>query len=368
MKDNRNEDRIVYLSVPESIRRDVGDFKIDPSIPIPVEIPPGSDRLVLEDLSWEMMISGMIKVVARDPEAEDADYYRSFVVAVKPDILAEFTEAAILKSRNGDFALALEILAALRGLFPAHPAVLLDVALVLEAQADALEKTGREDAAESAYELAFSAYKDALAVQPPYPEALFSAGFFYMKRKNFGKARESFGRYAAISADKDKKAKAERIAKEIETRELDDSVFREAYDFIRLGEEEKGIEKARDFLERHPSVWNGWFMLGWGLRRLERWNDAVLAFRKALELGGDGCDTRNELAICLMETGELAAARKELELALREESENVKVISNLGVLALRMGRKDEAAGFFRAVLELAGDDPIARGYLESLEA
>lgn len=366
MNEISHEDRIVFLSVPESLRRDIGGFTIDPSIPIPVELPPGASREALENLSWEMMISGMLKVVAREPDGDDADYYRRFVVAVKPDILGEFTEAAVLKSRNGDFALALEILSALRGLFPSSPEVALNTALVLEAQADALERSGKEEAAEEAAELAFRSYKAALAAEPPFPDALFNAGFFYMKRRNFAKARECFSRYVGIAADPKKKAKAAAIAKEIEARDLDDSVFREAYDFIRMGEEEKGIEKARDFLERHAGVWNGWFLLGWGLRRLERWEDAAAAFRQAAELGAEGCDVSNELAICLMETGDLQGARKELEKALRIENDNVKVISNLGVVALRSGKSAEAAAFFRTVLELDPEDQIARDYLKGL--
>jgi Tfp pilus assembly protein PilF len=64
-----------------------------------------------------------------------------------------------------------------------------------------------------------------------------------------------------------------------------------------------------------------------------------------------------------MELGDYRAARRELETALREDPENVKIISNLGVLAKKQGDDEEAAGFFRAVLELEPEDPIAREYL-----
>ncbi|GAB1484790.1 tetratricopeptide repeat protein [Treponema sp.] len=311
-----------------------------------------------------MILSGMIRVIQRDPEAEDADYYRNFVFTVKPDIQNEFTEAAILKARNGDYDLALEILSALGGLLPGSPWVLLNTALVLEERSDAHERAGREEEAEEDAEKAFLVYKAVLALDPPFSDGFFNAGFFYMKRRNFDKAKKCFSRYLSIGDDPEKKARASSIIKEISTRELDDSVFREAYDFIRMGEESKGIERIRDFLERHPGVWNGWFVLGWGLRRLERWEDAAAAFHKTLDLGGDSCDTRNELAICLMELGDLQGARTELEKALRIESENVKVISNLGVVASRLGRLDEAAAFFRTVLDLEPEDPLATSYLE----
>lgn len=371
MKRTKIRDRIVFLSVPESLRGQIEQlsdhaFSIDPSIPIPVEIPPGEATLNLEHLSWEMILSGMIKVVASDGEGEDADYYRRFVLAVKPDIRMEFTEAAILKAKNGDFAVAMEILEALGGLFPGDPGIALNIALVMEEKADGLEQAGLEEEAEEAYDRAFGFYRSLLAREPPFPNGLFNAGFFFLKRRNYDRAKECFGAYIPVAEDSKKKNRAQAIVKEIASRNLDDETFREAYDFIRMGKEEEGIEKARDFLLRHPEVWNGWFLLGWGLRRMGRWADAELAFRKALELGGDGADTRNELSLCLLEQGDLDGARKELEAALRQESENVKVISNLGVVALKSGRKEEAAGFFRTVLELEPRDQVAAQYLAEL--
>ncbi len=80
-----------------------------------------------------------------------------------------------------------------------------------------------------------------------------------------------------------------------------------------------------------------------------------------------GPDPLNELAICLMELGDLAAAERTLRAALAVEPENTKIISNLGVVAMRRERDEEARGFFRTVLELDPDDPVARRYLDSLE-
>ncbi|MDR2029210.1 MAG: tetratricopeptide repeat protein [Treponema sp.] len=374
-----NQNRIVFLSVPESLRGQIetpdhahshspGEepedaFTIDPAIPIPVELAPGETTLDVEELSWEMILSGMIRVIGENPNHEDAGYYRRFVLSVRPDILGEFTEVAILKARNGDYGMAQEILAALRGLFPQSPVVLLDQALVLEIQADALEQAGREQDAEAVKELAQRAYQEVLALTPPFPDGLFSAGFFFMKRRNFGGAKSCFSAYVSLGEDPEKKERAEFLIREIEGRSLDDAIFQEAYDCIRRGEEQRGLEKIRKFLTQHPEVWNGWFILGWGLRRLARWEDGAAAFSKALELGGDNSDTRNELAICLMEMGDLKGARKELEAALREEPENVKIISNLGVLAMKDGNDDEASAFFRTVLELEPADPLASAYL-----
>ncbi|MDR2101325.1 MAG: tetratricopeptide repeat protein [Treponema sp.] len=403
---SRTDSRLVFLSVPESLRGRLETLmggqassgkepepcspehctpehcSIDPSIPIPVELPPGETELNWETFSREMILSGMIRASAEFPaeipaefsgetpeeapspvKAEWINYYRRFVLAVKPNILKEFTEASILKAKNGDYPMALEITAALEGLFPGSPVVLLNRALILEDQADALERSGREAEAEEENLKAQAAYERVLSLRPPFPNGFFNGGFFFMKRQNFEKARECFSAYIPLSEDPEKKERAEIMVKRITDRGLDEDVFREAYECIRRGDEEEGLLLVRDFLERHSDVRNGWFLLGWALRRLGRWEDGAASFRKALELGSNDYNTRNELAICLMEMGDYQAARRELERALRKDPENVKIISNLGVLAKKQGYDDEAAGFFRTVLELEPEDPIARQYL-----
>ncbi|MDR2477297.1 MAG: tetratricopeptide repeat protein [Treponema sp.] len=378
MADNFH-DRICFLSVPESLRGLIdggghdhgpdsqlshggGGFSINPNIPIPVEIPEGEEKLNLEELSWEMIVSGMLRVISEGKAGvEWLDYYRHFVLAVKPGIMGEFTEAAILKAKNGDFDLALEILDALRGMFPGSPVTRLNRALVLEEQASLFERQGRKEA-DAAFEAAATAYEEAVAFEPPFPNAHFNAGFFYLGRRNFSRAMECFAAYLETADDAEKRDQAESIVQEIEKNGLNDENFQEACDLIRQGQEEAGMHSIHDFIERYPSVWNGWFVLGWALRRLGRWNDGAAAFRKAIELGGGNSDTHNEFAICLMESGDFAAARHELETALREDGENIKIISNMGVLAMKNGDHDEAAAFFRTVLELDPEDPVAKEF------
>ena len=368
------KDAVLFLSVPESLRgRAVGEdgFAIDPDIPLPVEVPEGgaeAAKAAIEDLSWEMIVSGMLRVAAAGEARPDwIEYYRGFVLAARPAILGEFTDAAVLKARAGEFGLALEILDSLRGLFPHSPAVKLNRALVMEQRAGLLERRGKPEA-EAAFLDAQAAYAEATSLHPPLPEAWFSAGFFFLGRRDFARARECLSFYLECAGGDGqpagKKIKRARAAvREIDSSGLEDESFREACALVREGREEEGMQRIRGFIEARSDVWNGWFVLGWALRRLGRWGDAAAALERAIELGGDGGDARNELAICLMETGDLKGARRQLESALRDDCENVKIISNLGVLALKSGAKDEAAAFFRTVLELDPEDQLAKGYL-----
>ncbi len=308
----------------------------------------------------------MLRLLAWRPSHEHAPYYRSFVKAVKPGIMTELSQAGIAKAQTREWEIAEEIFRALAGLFPEAPEPLLDLAIISEDRSEAYAQSGREALAEEMDDRAFDAYKRLLALEPPFPPAFFNAAFFYLRRRNFERASSLLKTYIEIGDDEDRKKRAREVLRGLEEQGYLDILFKEAFDFIRMGEEEKGLQKAREFLERHPEVWNGHFLVGWANRRLGRWDEGRKAFETALSLGADDVDTLNELSICLMELGNAKEARAALERALRIESENVKVIVNLGALSLRQGRKTEAAGFFRTALDIDPEDPAAKLWLEKL--
>jgi tetratricopeptide (TPR) repeat protein len=210
------KNRVIFLPVPEGLRKQLtcetqNGFKIDPDIPIPVEISEDNKEFIPENLSMEMILTGMLRAIEeREVEHKWIDYYCNFVIYLRPEILTE-----IKKYRD-------------------------------------------------------NAFND----------------------ENYIKANK----------------------------------------LIREGKAGEGLSIIRDFIERHPLVWNGWFMLGWALRLLGRWADGEAAFRKTIDLGGDNSDTRNELAICLMENGDITGAKQELKAALKADPENEKIISNLQVV------------------------------------
>ncbi|MDR2182393.1 MAG: hypothetical protein LBN92_06930, partial [Treponema sp.] len=123
--------RLVFITIGEKLARDFGG--LDVSIPLPVEVPAEKPEFDPRDLTEEMILSGMLRDLAERPEGKHSDYYRGIIGALKPNLLGELNEAAILKSRNGDHQSALEIFSLLDGLAPDHPLILLNKALVSEA-------------------------------------------------------------------------------------------------------------------------------------------------------------------------------------------------------------------------------------------
>lgn len=371
---------IYYISIPENFVPSDTAFKIDTSIKLPVQrkVDESAGNFSPDQITTEQILAGILTVLAYDKKNEHLDYYRSIITKVKPNIKKELCEAAILKTKNEDFDLAEEIFMALLGLDPNDQAVVLNMALFLDQRADSYRESGLFEDADAYDSDAFSYYEQVMNADEPIPDAYFNVGFFYMKQHKYREAKDAFETYIALTCDLSdeemgengvyKKERAQEIVNNINNQNMDDDAFKNAYNLISNGQEEKGIEEIRNFLVNNQKVWNAWFMLGWGLRRLERFSDAKQAFLEALKCGGDtNSDTYNELALCYSEEKDFAEANKCLMKALELEPESTKIISNLGFLALAQGNKQQARDYFTTVLEFDPKDRIAAAELLKLE-
>ena len=375
-------DSIYFIKLPEGSVLSPKAMKINPEIPLPVQKKNPEDPVEQDaaKLSEEQILSGILTVLAYDKKNENSEYYRKLITDVRPGIKKELAEAAILKARNEDWDLAEEIWLAVNGIDPQDKAIILNMAIFFDQKADSYRRNSLNEDADAYDEAALDYYKQAMDSDKEIPDAYFNAGFFYLKKRDYGEAKGCFESYLGLVADtKDeelgenriyKKERAQEIINKISNRNLENDRFRDAYKLIYDGQEEKGLEEIRKFIRDNPVVWNAWFLLGWGLRRLGRFEDAKQAFLKARECeGGDeNADTLNELAICQMETGELKEAKETLVEALSMDSENTKIISNLGCLCLKMNQNEEARKYFEVVLEIDPDDKIAAAQIAKLDA
>jgi Flp pilus assembly protein TadD len=359
---------IRYISIRELGPRMIGDFLLDPEILLPVETTVPARQWTPESLSWEAIVSGMLKLLAYRPEDEHSDYYRRFILAVKPDLKEEFTQVGILKSKDGELELAAEIFRALAGVFPDCAPTRNNLALVYEQMARRAEAERRAEEAERYLSEAFDAYKLALLMDPDSPGAHFNFGHFYLRRGNLEKAREHFGRYLQLDPGSDKSVRVEELLRGLEGVTDIERVCTEAFDAITLGREREAIGMLEGLTRGREDIWNAWFLLGWAHRRLGEYAEGRAALEKAQALKPGEVDTLNELAICLMEIGDYPASHSRLSEAVHLEPENTKLNSNLGILALRMGRPEEARRQFEKVLASSPEDPLAREYLRRLSS
>jgi tetratricopeptide (TPR) repeat protein len=358
---------IVYIKLSGDALKSFGQLELNGDIPIPVQLPGPISRFDPSLVTEESIITGILRVLAWQPENKNALYYRELVRKLRPELLADLSDAAVAKAQGKEWLVAEEILLALAGLYPEKPEPLLDLALMHEQHAQLYTEESQESDAEAEDEYAFQCYKKLLTFEPPFAPVYYHAAFFYIRKREFGKAVSLLNSFIKLSDDEEKVRRSKEILKKLEELGYLDTTFKEAFDFIQMGEAEKGLAKAKEFVEKYPDVWNGWFLVGWASRKLERWEEGVHAFEEAIRLGSSEVDTFNELAICLSELGDLEGAAKNLRKALAAEPENVKIIANLGALSYKQGKKDEAAGFFRTALVIDPDDELAKTWLEKIE-
>lgn len=369
---------VYFISLPENFDLNSATFQIDKTIPLPVQKKDTEETLKIEDITQEQILAGILTILAYDKHNKNLDYYRSIIKQVRPDIKKEMTEAAIMKAKNEDWDIAEELFMVLKGLDPEDSITTLNTALFFDQRAESYRQAELNEDADAYDNDALLHYKEAMNAEPAIPDAFFNAGFFYLKQHSFREAKDCFETYLALTCDANdeelgdngiyKKERAQEILNHINNDNMDDEAFKRAYKLISSGQEEKGLEEIRTFIKKNPNVWNAWFLLGWGLRRIGRWADAEQAFNQSLNCGGENnCDTYNELAICLMEQGKTKEAKKSLQKALSINPENVKIISNLGYLSLKEGNIDDARKYFTIVLEYSPNDKIALSELAKLE-
>ena len=373
-------DSVYFIDLPEDFNLSDAAFPIDKSIQLPVQQKDNDAPGVFnpKEITMEQILAGILTVLAYDKKNPNLDYYRSILKKAKPNIKQELCEAAILKTKNEDFELAEEIFLALHGFDPEDTAIILNMALFLDQRADNYRRAGLFEDADAYDADSESYYIQAMEAEPPLPDSYFNAGFFYLKQHKYREARDCFETFVALNCEATeeelgengqyKLGRAQEILENIKNQNMDDERFKNAYDLISSGQEEKGLEEIRLFLQNNPKVWNAWFLLGWGLRKLERFEDAKQAFLEALKNGGDtNADTYNELSLCLVAEHKFDEAKSALKKALAIDSDSTKILSNLGYIALAQDDKEEARKYFSIVLELDPKDVIAAAELAKLE-
>lgn len=368
MKQNKSHNKlknISYISIPENLATTINNFEIDPKILLPIEIQAGNSMEALKNLSWEMIISACLKVLAYDPFSKDADYYRNFIIAIKPDIIEELTQAGIIKAQNQDFELAEEIFLSIANLKETESTVL-NLALVYEEHALAYERVGNDELNNKYLKKAEEAYSRFKNFETVSDKVLYNLAYFKVKTGQLNQAKQLLQNFIDNSKDKEKIARVKKSLELLKNEEENESLFKEAFDDINSGNELEGIEKMKSYLKSNTATWNAWFLMAWAYRRIKEYEKAKDGFLKALELQKDFPDIYNELSICYMELKNFEKSETYLNKALEIAPENIKILSNLGILEVKKKNFEKAKSYFEKILTIEKDDEIAINYLNMI--
>jgi len=93
--------------------------------------------------------------------------------------------------------------------------------------------------------------------------------------------------------------------------------------------------------------------LGNAYRQLRRWDDARIAFDRALRIKPNDPEAHYGLAMVLAQNGNTDGAYEHLQKALEQKPAYPEALNNLGVLYLRTRRRDEAVNTFEKCMNVA---------------
>lgn len=360
---------VIFISLPETDFPGREILSLDPSILLPADTSPLTpEEWSLADLSWEAIEAGLLKVLAWDPERDEIPYYKRLLLQLRPGIRDELLTMAITKSRNKDFALAKELFLCLKTLDPRASSVYLNLAVFYEAYGRHCESLNREDEATEYMDNAKKAFDKALSSPPVPAEAYYMAGLFYYSQGEYEYSHSLLNSFLDLApSDDNRRQKAEEASQKILNLKQEKNIYLEAFRDIEQDKNQKGIDKARQFIKLNPKSWNGWFLLGWGYRKEKCWKEALEAFSHAESIQNESADLLNEMAICHMELTHFEKSRMLLEKARKLQPQDPRILSNLAILALKNDRIDEAKALFLEILDYQPEDPLAISYLEYIQ-
>ena len=358
-------DGLLWIDLPDDIDTDMGTFKLDPAIPLPVE-PDENGEMELSNVTWEKVIAAALLVLANNPSHEHATYYRNFLTALRPELAAELTEASQERLNEGDWGNAEDIILALRGLEPESYEPRYAMARLYDRRAIQERKTGDPQLAESFEGSAEAAYNELLSEDNAPGQAWYDAGIFRYKRGDFLRSAETLEAFLDSAPEGEERLEAERLVRLCRNEGQADEIYREAYAALNAGLIPEGTSMAQEFRNKRPEGWPGWFLLGWALRLSEEWLAARDALEGAYERGCRESDLFNELAICTRTLGDFDAASSALEKALLLDPENIKILSNMAIVQIEKGNREEAVRWLETALTMDPSDPICLKLLDDL--
>jgi len=355
-------ENIYFISIPRDWSRKFPQLPLSEKTLLPVEIRGGIESWDASTLSWEMILSALLKVIAHHRSHKDIKEYRDLVLFIKPEIEDELSSLGILKTDQKEYQLAEELFLALEGLYPQKEMHHLNLALLYENMALHYKNLGQNHLSLEYLEKARVRYDNLTGKE--IPESAYHSGLFYLKQGDISKGLEHLGSYIKTGEDKDKLEKARNLLAE-RASEKDDR-YQKAYQLMIKENPQEAIETLTPFLQEHPTSWKGLFLMGWALRRSGRLKEAQVVFLKALKIR-PASDLYNELAICELEQDHLAKAGEYLEKGLELAPQDIKILSNMAIYQLKKGDLDQGTRYFHRILEIDPQDPMALQYLKQLD-
>lgn len=338
---------------------EIGGFTLRDDVPLPV-LSEKSNSLSSDDISPDNIIRGILKLIQETPDHEHRYYYIDLLYTIKPDLDQSLTAAAYEAELNGDYTVALNIFHELLAVSPDNPENILNLAVCYDEYSHIMHQKGVTKEAEKIDDQAFSFFSiiENHVNRPVY--STYYLGRFYLARENYEKAIENFSLFMTESDDIDRKNEVQKVLEEIQDKGVITKDYQYAYELVYSDKELAALEYIDKYIDKYPESWNGHYLKGVALRKLEKFDEAIMSFQEAHKLNPHSSDIPNQIGVCFMNSSNYLQAEKFFFKSLRISGHDAAVYNNLAVLFYKKGDKEQAVKYCDIILELFPEDNEAK--------
>ncbi|MGX8681151.1 MAG: tetratricopeptide repeat protein [Spirochaetales bacterium] len=352
---------IRFITLPDE--RKIGDVTIRADIPIPVQFPQGS---VTDDIDFNSIVAGLIKIVAWDSENKDIEYYKKLLLELQPDVVKELNLAAIAKSKKKDFEFAEELMLAVNHLSDA-PESYINLAVLYAQMTVELHKKNDDTKADMYDDKIIAILNECKSRHEKYAATYSEISAFHMRHGDIESARDYLAKYTELEKDKKKRDQAQSTLKSIEKMLTSKDQIMYAYDKMMMGCADDALEIMDKYIASNEKRWESFFLRGWAKRVLEDYSGAQKDLLESIRIDGKNAEVYNELSICARESGDTELAKSYLQIAVDLDGDDVIYLSNLAFLHLASGEFEESRELLEKARKIDPEDPQLKYLIEEYE-
>ncbi len=343
--------------------RKIGDTVLKGDKPLPVQFQAGQKP---EDIDFNSIVAGLIKVVAWEPENENIDYYRQILLGMQPDAVKELNLAAISKSQKKDYEFAQELMLAVKNLSNA-PESYVNLAVLYAQMTVDLHKKGDDVKADMYDDKIIQVLNECMEKHPGYAPAYSEASAFHMRHGDIESARDYLSRYVGLEKDDKKREEAQKSLERFNSILESNDKLMYAYDKMMMGCADEALTVIEQHIAQGNKTWESYFIRGWAKRVLEDYDGAQKDLLESLRLDARNAEVYNELSICAREHGDVELAKNYLQIALDLDDEDMVYITNLAFLHLADGEFTESRELLEKARAIDPNDPQLKFLMQEYE-
>ena len=352
--------KVAFIQLKEGTEQRLGSYKIDDKLPLPVITESFLDSIKQESfdkgINFEHILNGIIYILGTDKDFRYNEDYLKILKELSKESY-DFIQANAIRLLSEDrFIESAIVFRALLFIGEESEVILFNYGLALEGIAhgqDDLEKR-------KAYlKYALEVFERILDINENFALAYYKLGFYYKETDQFVKAKLIWDKYLLLDDDENRKS----IIRE-ELVGIDKDInFEDAVLSVARGDFENALVKLKKLSEL-SNWWNISYLIGISYRGLNRTEEAIEEFLKALENGGEDPNLYNELGVSYFLIGEAEEAIDYLDKGIKLDKENYELYFNLGIIYSKLGEYEEALKNYELAYSLnMGNEYIREQYM-----